>query len=123
MSLHSQIRARVHDRWLRETQSSQRLGEGSPTVSQPAHRELAPTYPHQVCRLVCSHLRNVASAQAASLTFDLTSSTSTTFQASRAPVAIARETEYSGRHTQKGRRGMRSGTLDPGGEVHIYCVG
>ena len=33
-----------------------RLGEGAPTVSQSAHRELAPTYPHQVYRLVCSHL-------------------------------------------------------------------
>ena len=40
------------------TQSSQlRLGEGGPTASQSSHRELAPTYPHQVCRLVCSHLR------------------------------------------------------------------
>ena len=39
-------------------QSSQRrLGEGAPTASQSAHRELAPTYPHQVYRLVCSHLR------------------------------------------------------------------
>ena len=39
------------------TQSSQRrLGEGAPTASQSAHRELAPTYPHQVYRLVCSHM-------------------------------------------------------------------
>ena len=43
-------------------QSSQRrLGEGAPTASQSAHRELARTYPHQVCRLVCSHLRNTSS--------------------------------------------------------------
>ena len=36
-------------------QSNQRgLGEGAPTASQSAHRELAPTYPHQVYRLVCS---------------------------------------------------------------------
>ena len=58
------FRARaIHDRWLRETQSSQQLGEGAPTVSQPAHRELTPTYPHQVCRLVCSRLRNMACHQ------------------------------------------------------------
>ena len=45
----------------RDPDSSQRgLGEGAPTVSQSAHRELAPTYPHQVYRLVCSHLRNLA---------------------------------------------------------------
>ena len=45
------------------TQSSQRLlGEGAPTVSQSAHRELAPTYPHQVYHLVYSHLRNMASS-------------------------------------------------------------
>ena len=32
--LHFQIRARVHDRWLRETQSSQRrLGEGVTAAS------------------------------------------------------------------------------------------
>ena len=64
MSLHFQIRGRViHDRWLRETQSSQQLGEGAPTVSQPAHRELTPTYPHRVYRLVRSHLRNTACHQ------------------------------------------------------------
>ena len=35
-----------------KTQSSQRpIGEGAPTASQSAHRELAPTYPHQVYRL------------------------------------------------------------------------
>ena len=60
--------------------SSQRLGEGAPTSSQSAHRELGPTYPHQVYRLVCSHLRNLASAvdqysssQPASLIFAPTS--------------------------------------------------
>ena len=47
----------------RDPDSSQRrLGEGAPTVSQSAHRELAPTYPHQVYRLVRSHVRNVASS-------------------------------------------------------------
>ena len=30
--------------------SQSRLGEAAPTASQPAHRELAPTYPHQVNR-------------------------------------------------------------------------
>ena len=44
-------------------QSSQRrLGEGVTTASQSALRELTPTYPHQVCRLVRSHLRNMASS-------------------------------------------------------------
>ena len=44
-------------------QRSQRLlGEGAPTASQSTYRELAPTYPHQVFRLVCSHLRNMASS-------------------------------------------------------------
>ena len=39
----------------RDADSSQRrLGDGAPTVSQSAHRELALTYPHQVYRLVCS---------------------------------------------------------------------
>ena len=55
--------------------------KGAPRASQSAHRELAPTYPHQVYRLVCSHLRNLASAvdqyssssQPASLIFDPTS--------------------------------------------------
>ena len=49
----------------RDPDSSQRrllIGEVAPTVSQSAHRELAPTYPHQVYRLVCSHLRNMASS-------------------------------------------------------------
>ena len=42
-------------------QSSQRrLGKAAPTASQSAHRELAPTYPHQVYRLVCFHLRNTS---------------------------------------------------------------
>ena len=60
--LHFQIRARVRDRWLPEIQSSQRrLGEGATTTSQPAHGELAPTYPHQLYYLFCSHLRNMAS--------------------------------------------------------------
>ena len=63
-------------------QSSQRrLDEGAPTASQSANRELARTYPHQVYRLVCSHLRNLASAvdqysgrsQPASLILDPTS--------------------------------------------------
>ena len=45
-----------------ESQSSQRrLGEGATTAGQPAHRELAPTDPHQVYHLVCSHLRIMAS--------------------------------------------------------------
>ena len=47
----------------RDPDSSQRrLREGAPTVSQSAHRELAPTDPHQVYCLVCSHLRNMASS-------------------------------------------------------------
>ena len=47
----------------RDPDSSQRRpGERAPTVSQSAHRELAPIYPHQVHRLVCSHQRNLASA-------------------------------------------------------------
>ena len=42
------FKIRAHDLWLRETQSSQRrLGEGATTASQSAHRELAPTDPHQ----------------------------------------------------------------------------
>ena len=32
--------------------SQRRLGEGAPTASHSAHRELAPTYPHQMYRLV-----------------------------------------------------------------------
>ena len=71
-------------------QSSQRqVGEWAPTASQSAHREHALTYPHQVYRLVCSHLRNLASAvdqysgsqpnQEACLIFDPTSATSTSF--------------------------------------------
>ena len=62
-------------------------------------------------------------AQPASLTFDLTSATSTTFQASTAPVVNARETEHTGRRTQEGRRGMCSDTLNPRGDVKICPVG
>ena len=70
-------------------QSSQRrLGKGAPTASQSAQRELAPTYPHEVYRLVCSHLRNLASAvdqyrsSQPSLIFDPTRATSTSFSPS-----------------------------------------
>ena len=97
------------------------------------HRELALTYPHQVYRLVCSHLRKLASAidqycssRPASLIFDPTiecAISASFFQASRAPVAFARDKEHSGRHTQEGRRGMCSDTLNPGGEVRGCCVG
>ena len=90
--------------------------------------------PIQVYRLVCSHLRNMASAvdqysssqpnQEASLIFDLTSETSTSFfQASRAPVAIARDTEDFGRRTHEGYRGMCSDPVDPDGEVRSCCMG
>ena len=41
--------------------SQRRLGEGAPTASQSARRELAPTYTYQAYRLVCSHLRNTSS--------------------------------------------------------------
>ena len=98
MSLHFQIHSET------QSQNTQRgLGEEDPTDSQSAHRELAPTYPNQVYRLVCFHLKNLAS--------------------SRAPVAFAREKEHSGRHTQEGRQGMCSDTLNPGGEVRGCCVG
>ena len=111
-------------------QSSQRrLGEGAPTASQSAHRELAPTYPNRVHRLVCSHLRNTSSmassvdqySSSARPTPVRSSSSFPTsiFQASRAPFANARETEHYGRRTKEGYRGMCSDTLDPGGE----CVG
>ena len=112
--------------------SRRRIGEGAPTASQSDHRELAPTYPHQVYRLVRSHLRKLASAldqysssQPASLIHDPTSECNLKkfFQASRAPVAFAREKEHSGRHTQEGRRGMCSDTINPGGEVRGCCVG
>ena len=44
------------------TQRSQRrLGEGGTTAGQSAHRELAPTDPHQVYHLSYSHLRIMAS--------------------------------------------------------------
>ena len=55
--------------------------------------------------------------------FDVTNPASIMFQASRAPVTNAHEIEHSGRHTQKERRDMCSGTLAPGGEVHGFYVG
>ena len=63
------------------TQSSQRrIGVGAPPASHSANKELPPTDPHQVYRLVCSQLRNLSSAvdqysslQPASLIFDPTS--------------------------------------------------
>ena len=78
--------------------------------------------------------RNMASAvyqysssqpnQEASMIFDPTSATSTIFfQASRAPVAVARETEHSGRRTHDGYRGMCSDSVDPGREVRGCSVG
>ena len=60
IDLHFPIR--VHDLWLRETQSSQRrLVEAATTASHSAHRKLAPTDAHQVYHLLCSHLRVIAS--------------------------------------------------------------
>ena len=53
----------------------------------------------------------------------MSGSSTSFFQASRAPVAFAREKKRSGRHAQEGRRGMCSDTLNPGGEVQICCVG
>ena len=97
----------------RDPDSGQRrLGEGAPTASHSAHRQLALTYPHQVYHLVCSHLRNMAPAvdqhsssqpkEEARLNFDPTSATSTVFfRASRVPVAIARATESSSRRTHE----------------------
>ena len=53
-----------------------------------------------------------------------TSATSTSFfQASRAPVAIARETEDYGRRTHEGYRGMCSDPVHPGEEVRGCSVG
>ena len=43
--------------------SQRRLGQGAPTGSQSTHPELSPTSPHQVYRLVCSHLGNMACHQ------------------------------------------------------------
>ena len=52
------------------------------------------------------------------------SATSTSFfQASRAPVAFAREKEHSGRHNQEGRRGKCSDALNLGREVRGCSVG
>ena len=42
--------------------SQRRLGEGAPTARQSARRELAPTYPPEVYRLICSLLINMASS-------------------------------------------------------------
>ena len=58
-SLHFQIHS-----WTQSQRGQRGLGEEDPIASQSAHRELAPTYSHQVYRLVCSHLRNLASAVA-----------------------------------------------------------
>ena len=82
--------------------------------------------------LLCSHLRNTSSIASS---VDLLSSSqpkpvrssssfrNITFQASRAPVAIARETEHSGRRTHEGYRGMCSDPVDRGGEVRRCYVG
>ena len=105
----------------------------SNSYTQSSQRR-APTHPHQVYRLLCSHLRNMASAvdkcsssqpnQEANLIFHPTSVASTSFvQASRAPVAIVRETEDSGRRTHEGYRGMCSDPVDHGGEVRGCSVG
>ena len=61
----------------------------------------------------------------ASLIFDPTSEWNLNkfFQASRAPVAFAREKEHSGRRTQEGGRRMCSDTLNPGGEARGCSVG
>ena len=118
----------------RDPDSSQRrLGEGAPTVSQSAHGELAPTYPHQVYRLVCSHPRNTSSMASSVDQYSgsarrkpVRSSTSfptEIFQASKGPFANARETEHYSRRTQEGHRGMCSNTLDPGGKVRGCSAG
>ena len=82
-------------------------------------------------RLVFSRLRNLwsavdqySSSQPASLAFDPTSVCNLNrFFYSRAPVATVCEKMYSGRHTQEGRRGMCSDTLNPGWEVRGCSVG
>ena len=127
MSLHFQIQSQT------QSQSSHRgLGEEDPTASQSAHRELAPTYPHQVYRLVWSHLRNLASAvdqysssRPASLIFDPTSECNLNkfFSSFESASCICSRERNSGRHTQGGRGGMCSDTLNPGGEVRVCCVG
>ena len=38
-----------------------------------------------------------------------------------APFANARETKHYGRRMQEVYRGMCSDTLDPGGEVRVFC--
>ena len=103
-----------------------------PTASQSAHRELAPTCPHQVYRLMCSHLRNLASAvvvysnsQPASLIFDPTSECNLTkfFSSFESASRICSRERKTPVDTQEGRRGMCSDTLYPGGEVRGCCMG
>ena len=102
LSLHFQIRR------SRAVSIESVKGLRQPANNLPTENSRPPRNSHQVYRLVCSHLRNMTSAvdqcsssqpnQEASLIFDPTSVTSTSFfQASRASVAIDRETEDSSR--------------------------
>ena len=101
--------------------------KGLITVSQSAHRELAPIDPHQVFHLVRSHLAIMTSIyQYSSSQLDLILELSNFMNCSSSKStsrAIAREKEHSGRHPQKGCRGMCSDPLDPGGEVRGCSVG
>ena len=124
------VHARVHDRWLRQTQSSQRrLDEGATTASQSSHRELVPTYPHQVYHLLCSHLRNMASSvdqYSSSQSKPVPSScfrTSNIFSSFESGSRLAFDTEHSGRRPQEGSGGICFDPFDPGGEVRGCSVG
>ena len=128
MSLHFQIRR------SRAVSIESVKGLRQPANNLPTENSRPPRNSHQVYRLVCSHLRSMASAvdqysssqpnQEASLIFDPTNATSTSFfQASRAPVAVAREAEDSSRRMHEGYRGMCSDPVYPGGEVRRYSVG
>ena len=107
-------------------------GEEDSTASQSAHRELAPTNPRQVYRLVCSLLRKLASAvdqysSSRPASLDLTSACNrnkffSSFKRERQPHLLA--TRKTPVHTQEGRRDTCSDTTPAGrcvGAVWVAC--
>ena len=109
---------------------TRRRGSDSRPICPPrTHAHLSPP---GVPFSVCSHLRNLASAvdqysssRPASLIFDPTSECNLNkfFSSFESASCICSRERNSGRHTQGGRGGMCSDTLNPGGEVRVCCVG
>ena len=105
--------------------------KGAATDSQSAHRELVPTYPHQVYHLLLSHLRNTASSVISkvglspSSQFDqcLHECNLNNFSRFESTSSHCLRDRAHGRRAHAGYIGMCSDPVDPGGGVRSSSVG